>query len=339
MLLVTHGDPDLWGHVRYGLDFLETWSLPSIDPYSFTQDRPWVNHEWLSEAFMAAAYQLSGNAGLIALKVLVLGTGMVVVARCLPSRPLLVREGLLVLLTWASLPLTITMRPQIWTFLLLPLVLVALRRPRRLSVVPLILASWANLHGGWLVGLGVVWMWAVGEAIEGRRGELRVALVSTLATLVTPYGWGLWRFLGETVRLGRSDITEWQPFATLPTYHFVPFVVLVLLGGLEATSPVRKLDHPGGTDRGNMASRATWTAVGDLRRAAVGARSSGGTSRCSSGGAQPRSSHSGRDRTARGVCGGHCRAGPRCRLPSVWRRMGGRSPNHAGAEGSHGSAG
>ena len=37
-LLVTHGDPDLWGHVRYGLDFLETWSLPSIDPYSFTQD-------------------------------------------------------------------------------------------------------------------------------------------------------------------------------------------------------------------------------------------------------------------------------------------------------------
>ena len=176
---------------------------------------------------MAAAYELSGNAGLHCPEELVLGTGMVVVARYLPSRPLLVREGLLVLLAWASLPLTNTMRPQIWTFLLLALVLVALRRSRRLSVVPLILASWANLHGGWLVGLGVVWMWVVGEAIEGRRGELRVAFVSTLATLVTPYGWGLWRFLGETVRLGRSDITEWQPFATRPTYHFVPFVVLL----------------------------------------------------------------------------------------------------------------
>ena len=91
---------------------------------------------------------------------------MVVVARYLPSRPLLVREGLLVLLAWASLPLTNTMRPQIWTFLLLALVLVALRRSRRLSVVPLILASWANLHGGWLVGLGVVWMWVVGKRLK-----------------------------------------------------------------------------------------------------------------------------------------------------------------------------
>ena len=59
------------GHVRYGLDFLETWSLPSMIPTPSRRIRPWVNHEWLSEALMAAAYQLSGNAGLIALKVLV----------------------------------------------------------------------------------------------------------------------------------------------------------------------------------------------------------------------------------------------------------------------------
>jgi hypothetical protein len=34
-------DPDLWGHLRYGLDMLATHTVPSVDIYSFTSDRPW----------------------------------------------------------------------------------------------------------------------------------------------------------------------------------------------------------------------------------------------------------------------------------------------------------
>jgi hypothetical protein len=32
-----------------------------------------------------------------------------------------------------------------------------------------------------------------------------------LATLINPYGWHLWEFIAQTVRLSRADITEWQP--------------------------------------------------------------------------------------------------------------------------------
>src|SRR4029453_268254 len=63
LISATRTDPDLWGHVRFGLDWLQSWRLPAIDPYSFTQDRPWVNHEWLSEAFMGAAYRIGGSGG------------------------------------------------------------------------------------------------------------------------------------------------------------------------------------------------------------------------------------------------------------------------------------
>src|SRR5690349_978476 len=59
-LVVTRADPDLWGHVRFGLDILARPGLSSVDPYSFTQDIPWVNHEWLSELFMGAAYAAGG---------------------------------------------------------------------------------------------------------------------------------------------------------------------------------------------------------------------------------------------------------------------------------------
>src|SRR5687767_11064706 len=72
-------DPDLWGHLRFGLDLLDSGRLTSQDPYSFAQDVPWINHEWLSELAMAAAYRAGGVAGLAILKCIVLGAAFVAV--------------------------------------------------------------------------------------------------------------------------------------------------------------------------------------------------------------------------------------------------------------------
>src|SRR5690242_11259996 len=66
--IITRADADLWGHLRFGLDIIRDRRLSSIDPYSFTQDRAWINHEWLSEVQMAWAYRAGGVAGLLALK-------------------------------------------------------------------------------------------------------------------------------------------------------------------------------------------------------------------------------------------------------------------------------
>src|SRR5690348_2702784 len=68
----TRADPDLWGHVRFGDDILRQHAIPRVDPYSFTSDRAWINHEWLAECVMAAAYRIAGPSGLIVLKVLLL---------------------------------------------------------------------------------------------------------------------------------------------------------------------------------------------------------------------------------------------------------------------------
>ena len=63
LLSATRTDPDLWGHVRFGLDWLHTWKLPRVDPYSFTQDRVWINHEWLSEVAMGSAFDVADRRG------------------------------------------------------------------------------------------------------------------------------------------------------------------------------------------------------------------------------------------------------------------------------------
>ena len=78
---VTHADPDLWGHVRFGLDALMSHGLPATDPYSFTQDRAWLNHEWLSEAAMAVAYESLGTLGLRLLKAAIVVCSFAIVWR------------------------------------------------------------------------------------------------------------------------------------------------------------------------------------------------------------------------------------------------------------------
>jgi hypothetical protein len=64
----TSADPDLWGHLRFGLDTLASQSARAADLYSFTSDRAWINHEWLSELLMGISYAGLGALGLNLLK-------------------------------------------------------------------------------------------------------------------------------------------------------------------------------------------------------------------------------------------------------------------------------
>src|SRR4030095_9441846 len=84
-----------------------------------------------------------------------------------------------------------------------------------LLLAPL-MALWANLHGGWIVGLECLVTWAccklLLERATSRQRIMLVALVmsAALATALNPYGVGLWWFLLDTVRVSRPYIEEWQ---------------------------------------------------------------------------------------------------------------------------------
>ena len=71
MLSGTTGDPDLWGHVRFGQDMLSQGTVRVADTYSFTADRTWINHEWLAEVAMYLGWAVGGTPGLVALKALI----------------------------------------------------------------------------------------------------------------------------------------------------------------------------------------------------------------------------------------------------------------------------
>ena len=238
ILSITVADPDLWGHVAFGRDIINTFELPVNDPYSFTADRPWVNHEWLSEVLMALAHQVAGPTGLSILKLMLLLTTFVLVMKELKARgvPPINRDVIAIVCLVGSLTLTRTVRPQTFSLLCAALLVMAIRRaderPRALWTIPVLMAVWANLHGGWLVGMGILSIAALDRVVT-LRGAARlhwaVAMTASLvATLVTPYGVGLWLFLWRTVGLTRADISEWQSLANLSAAHWVPWMIVTI---------------------------------------------------------------------------------------------------------------
>ena len=240
----TTTDPDLWGHVRFGLDMIRGAGVPSPDLYSFTSDRTWINHEWLAEIAMAGAFRMAGDYGLIALKVAANAVMMLLLNAALRSEQL---EAPIARDTAAAVALVLTMeqlrhvRPQLFSIACFAAVMWYVSTSRRRSpawllLAPPLFALWANLHGGWLVGGAVLALWIVAAAptFDLRRNafNLAIGIGSLGATLLTPYHLRLWIFLRDTVAFSRADIVEWQPVYALGT----PYVIIWLFIAGVATA-------------------------------------------------------------------------------------------------------
>ncbi len=246
LITTTMADADLWGHLRFGLDMLASKTLATIDPYSFTADRPWINHEWLSELLMAGAYRALGPLGLGLLKISMIAIIVAVllaVAKDLKAGPV-ARDLFVGIALFVTYSRTQVVRPQLFSVAIFFIVLHLLRqadkgRLRALAWVPVCFAVWANVHGAWIVGLGALGVWMAGDVWQHRTRQRAwmlgaVGALSVLATLLNPYGIGLWQFVAETVRPARPDITDWKPLLQLPGPVLVVEAVLPTLAAAAA---------------------------------------------------------------------------------------------------------
>jgi hypothetical protein len=227
-------DPDLWGHVFFGRQILASGAVPRLDTYSYTNPgRPWVDHEWLAQVAFAALYDRLGAAGLLLLKLLIGSSTFVLVLWRLRARGSAWVWGGVGLLTVAVLARGFAFRPQIFTYLGTALTLAVLdlhqRGSRRtLWVLPALFALWANLHGGFPLGLGVVAIFAAAAMLQEPATALQIGLVvlaSLAATMLNPYGSALLAYIWNELRRAHP-ITEWQPAAIGDTGQFAFFVML-----------------------------------------------------------------------------------------------------------------
>ncbi len=265
-------DPDLWGHIVFGQQMLQTGSVTRTEIYSWTaHGQPWVNHECLAELALGGAHALLGGPGVLLLKVAV---GLLTFIMCLrlaiaelswPARFVAWAFGAVAVV---EISYGFAARPQIFTALALPLELILLRAVHRRKwwcalAFPPLFALWINTHGGVLAGFGLLGLaagmttaqtiWekliargATGvEAAQGTGSPIALALwVSVLASagalLCNPWKGELLRWLIASVRWLRPEIEEWNP-TPLSWDHGALFALVALSAFSWAFSRRRKL--------------------------------------------------------------------------------------------------
>jgi hypothetical protein len=146
---------------------------------------------------------------------------------------------------------TLPARPQMFSLLLfsaeLYLLEVARTRPRAALAVPLLLALWANLHGAFIVGIGLLVIEVAAAAWRrDRPGAVRylvVTVASVAALLVNP--WGV-RVLGYALSLPTSQVvttlvSEWGPtnLRQSPGVLVLPAIGVLVVALVRAPAPQR----------------------------------------------------------------------------------------------------
>jgi hypothetical protein len=231
---------DTYFHLRFGQEFLSDWSLRHPGSVSTFATRSWVPTQWLSEVGMARTEQWFGLAGLAWLSGLMeigLFAALYVAARG--------RAGPFVAISLTGLALFametgLSMRPQVLSYLLVPVVTAAWLSTRedgriRWWLIP-VTWLWGMLHGMWPVALVIGLVAVTGLALDRapRRLVLRaltVPVASAAAAGLTPVGPALYPAV-LAVGSRSSFFVEWDP----PDYTTSSTLTLGLLVAVTATA-------------------------------------------------------------------------------------------------------
>ena len=185
--LTTIGTDSRW-LAALGEAVLRTRRVPQGVPYADAASSGWHNVPVLGELIFAALERGLGDRGLILLQIVAVAIALTVVASEMPAEAGIV----LVLVPIASLDAFVVVRAQVFSLALFPLLVLLLRceadvpSPRIWLLVPLI-ALWANLHGGVLIGLAVTACYLLFERFRRSRWTAVAVLVaSAAAVFATP---------------------------------------------------------------------------------------------------------------------------------------------------------
>ncbi|MCB0994906.1 MAG: hypothetical protein KDB21_07430, partial [Acidimicrobiales bacterium] len=244
----TTTDPDLWWHLRTGETILSD-GIPRADIFSFTvPGREWITHEWGSQVIMWLLYDLGGLAALMIVFSLITTVAFGLVYAVSPGKPR--AAGVVCALAAFATHIAVGSRPQMFNLLGVATVVFLLERlragqldPRRLWILPVIVAVWANLHSGFLLGIATMCAYALGEHLQRRFAHDESALplavsrrlgvmagLSFFAAVLNPSGPKLWLYPLTTLRSGamREYIQEWHS-PDFHSPHFFPFAALLVL--------------------------------------------------------------------------------------------------------------
>ena len=214
-------DYDFWGAMAFGRLFMEKGLFPYQDVFSYVPTKdPFVYHEWLTGVIFFLIHKHFGDMGIQLLRyTLIYATITLIIATAFKRLANPCSIFIVLFLTCNALTHGYApVRAQVFTYLLFALsiyILESYKKDRGIFLLCWLIPIqilWCNLHGGFVAGLGLIALYAVGEGIVNRRltPHVPILILASLATLINPYGFDYWTYIVQAIMLPRSDITEWM---------------------------------------------------------------------------------------------------------------------------------
>jgi hypothetical protein len=153
-----------------GKIIVSTHSIPRTDLFSFTAaGKPFIVQNWLAEALYYLIHQLGGLPLLVFLNAALLALALLPVFLICRGSTSQIRIAALSSLL-AGLAFTGNARPQVFSLVLLGFFYWILddyrfRRRDRAWLLPIVMILWSNLHGAFVIGLGLIAIYLISEGI------------------------------------------------------------------------------------------------------------------------------------------------------------------------------
>ncbi|MDB5621230.1 hypothetical protein [Tardiphaga sp.] len=219
-------DPDTYWQITVGQWILDHHAVPTTDLYSFTmRGQPWISTQWLSQVLLAGSYGAFGWAGPVVLTAAAIAASFALLTRFLSKR---LSESTTLIFVAVALALMLghlLARPHV---LAMPVMvawvggLIAAMDRRcapSYALLPLI-ALWANLHGGFVLGLALIAPIGIDAIFHAEVRAQKALLVrwflfglaACAASCLTPYGWESLLAARRILNLGAAlaMIGEWR---------------------------------------------------------------------------------------------------------------------------------
>lgn len=243
---------DFWLHLKTGEYILSNLSIPEYDIFLNTPPTtPWIIHSWLSTVIFELIHATGGIKAIIYLKSICIFAGFVLIflmCRKFTCNTALsgVTTAIIFLITAHRITLC---RPIFFSYMLFPLFYLLLegyydtRRKSYLYILPAIIFIWANLHGGFLTGIFLLFSFSAGKLIDihiqnrswkmpgSPRRLAKATGLCLLASFLTPYTYRIYThtfsFLYPTAYTGGNS--EWAPIIIEQSKLYIAYIGVTIL--------------------------------------------------------------------------------------------------------------
>ena len=212
-------DYDLYARLIVGEHFFKTGWISYEDFLSYTPTHIWYDHEWGASVIFYAFFKLLGNFGLILVHAITMffTTFFIIKTQQLQKNAypisLAFIAGFMLLFSHQNPSIV---RCHMFSFMFLSMFIYFLEKTRIknsniLWLVPVLTIIWNNIHGGVVSGLGMIFIYMIGEMLSKRPWQkyLSVLIISTPLLIINPYGVEYLGFLLSANTMKREFITEW----------------------------------------------------------------------------------------------------------------------------------